>query len=78
MLKLGLNCRSNEWVGRVDTCKYDLMAVCCEGQTGEEWVIIATYGRRLERAWEYSFYFECDLKLLGKSFFVRSPALSVV
>jgi hypothetical protein len=42
------------------------MAVCCQGQAGEEWVIIAKYGRRLERSWEYSFYFECDLKLLGK------------
>jgi hypothetical protein len=42
------------------------MAVCCQGQTGEEWVIIAKYGRRLERSWEYSFYFECDLKFLGK------------
>lgn len=43
------------------------MAVCCQGQNGEEWVIIAKYGRRLERSWEYSFYFECDLKLLVKA-----------
>lgn len=43
------------------------MAVCCQGQASEEWVIIAKYGRRLERSWEYSFYFECDLKLLVKA-----------
>ncbi|XP_023705471.1 uncharacterized protein LOC111863405 isoform X3 [Cryptotermes secundus] len=43
------------------------MAVCCQGQTGEEWVIILKYGRRLEKSWECSFYFECDLKLLVKA-----------
>lgn len=48
------------------------MAVCCQGQGGEEWIIIVRYGRRLERSWEYSFYFECDLKLLGK-WFSESP-----
>lgn len=45
---------------------YDLMALCCQGESGEEWVIIFKYGRRLERPWECSFYFECDLRLLGK------------
>jgi hypothetical protein len=51
------------------------MALCCQGETGEEWVIIFKYGRRLERSWECSFYLECDLKFLGKklSLIFRRP-----
>ncbi|PSN47887.1 hypothetical protein C0J52_01251 [Blattella germanica] len=46
------------------------MALCCQGKSGEEWVIIVRYGRRLERSWNCSFYFECDLKLLGHDRYV--------